>query len=160
MLLLSQLSYEPQSWTVGRRAPTKWTTLEQGQAEVAAACGVAIAEIARVLVRGENTVRFHLDLDTSAVSSERSIWANMKQRCLNSNNTSYQYYGARGITVCARWLRSFDSFLADVGPRPGPEYQLDRIDNNGNYEPANCRWVTPKENSANRRKRKPAAWLS
>jgi hypothetical protein len=73
----------------------------------------------------------------------------MLRRCLDPNATSYRYYGARGITVCQRWLR-FENFYADMGDPP-PGLLLDRIDNDGNYEPTNCRWASPTEQSLNRR---------
>lgn len=84
------------------------------------------------------------------------VWVNMIQRCTNSNIPRYNDYGGRGIQVCDRWRNSFEDFLADVGEPPEPKMQLDRINNDGNYEPANCRWVTPKANAGNRRKRKDA----
>ena len=84
--------------------------------------------------------------------SEYNAWQSMKQRCLNPKNNSYQRYGARGIKVCGRWLHSFKNFLEDMGHKPGPEYSLDRKNNDGSYEPKNCRWATRKEQSNNTRR--------
>lgn len=77
-------------------------------------------------------------------------WRSMKHRCLNPKGRQYPDYGGRGITVCARWMK-FENFLADMGERPGKEYSLDRIDNDGNYEPSNCRWATRSEQQKNKR---------
>lgn len=85
-------------------------------------------------------------------SSEFRCWSAMKNRCLNSRVPAFHNYGGRGILVCERWLgdAGFSNFLADMGPRPAG-FDLDRIDNNGNYEPGNCRWTTRKVNGRNRR---------
>jgi hypothetical protein len=80
------------------------------------------------------------------------VWASMKQRCLNPNASNYHRYGGRGIRVCNIWRRDFPSFrkwAIDNGYRKG--LQIDRIDNNGNYQPNNCRWSTAKEQRANQR---------
>jgi hypothetical protein len=85
------------------------------------------------------------------------IWTNMKTRCFNPRHRSYADYGGRGITVCDRWRESFSAFYADMGDPPNRFYSLDRIDNNGNYEPDNCRWATPLMQTHNQRPRRRAA---
>ena len=83
-------------------------------------------------------------------SPEYTTWLNMKARCQNPKRPEYRYYGRRGIKVCDRW-QDFRYFYADMGQRPGPNYSLDRIDNNGNYELDNCHWSTWHEQAINRR---------
>lgn len=85
-------------------------------------------------------------------SKEYGAWVDMKRRCLNPNAKNYARYGGRGITVCPQWVNSFEAFLADVGAAPQTHRaSLDRVDNDGNYEPSNVRWSTPKEQTRNRK---------
>ncbi len=83
-------------------------------------------------------------------------WSAMRSRCRDLSNASYPSYGGRGITVCDRW-QVFENFLADMGERPSPDHSIDRIDPNGNYEPANCRWLTRAEQNA--RRQDPGGWI-
>lgn len=83
-------------------------------------------------------------------TSEYRAWINMRQRCFNERHSSYKYYGGRGITICDRW-KSFQNFISDMGMKPSSKHSIDRINNDGNYEPTNCRWATDLEQQNNSR---------
>lgn len=132
-------------------------------------CGQERTVVSSVLTRGESASCGCLRREASKARATKhghatgetsrtyNSWACMWQRCTNPEYSQYGRYGGRGISVCERWS-SFTAFLADMGERPEGR-TLDRINTNGNYEPNNCRWATPKEQTANRNPRKDARAL-
>lgn len=90
-------------------------------------------------------------------TAEYRAWLQLIQRCTVPQNPKYPSYGGRGIRVCDRWRNSFEAFLSDMGKRPSPDLSIDRINNDGNYEPGNCRWATRSQQARNTRRQKRAA---
>jgi hypothetical protein len=147
------------SWTVlergpdyvypsGKRRATRW--------RCECICGATVLVVSAILRNGGSTQCRDCANRTHGMSydPEYSVWNNMLLRCYNPSNHNYPYYGARGITVCERW-HSFELWMTDIlveiGPRPKGK-TLDRVNNDGNYEPGNIRWATRKEQAQNRRK--------
>lgn len=95
--------------------------------------------------------------ETGSIAPEYRVWAHMIGRCENENDGSFSAYGGRGISVCPDWRASYERFLADMGRRPSPAHQIDRINNDGNYEPGNCRWVEYADQCRNKRQN---VWLT
>ena len=108
-------------------------------------CGCASVEIMR------KTKTVHGGAAFNSSTPEYSSWNSMKNRCFNPAADSYSRYGGRGITVCDEWRNDFSAFLRDMGKRPTSKHSIGRINNDGNYEPSNCRWETWAEQQANRR---------
>ena len=109
-------------------------------------------KIERVIKMGEAKAT-HGHTRRRVISSEFRAWNSMKDRCLNPNHPGFKHWGGRGITICERWQHSFENFLADVGFKSSPRLSLDRINNNGNYEPGNVHWATWIQQANNRRPR-------
>lgn len=119
------------------------TDLQSGRT---VSCGCYLHE---VLIETKTT---HGEGARNTRTPEYRVWAGMIRRCTCENDKFFDCYGARGIAVCDRWRTSYENFLSDMGRRPSRRHSLDRIDNDGDYEPTNCRWATPKQQCRNQRR--------
>lgn len=102
--------------------------------------------------KGGSTPIIHGHKRNNYTSPEYRTWLGMKRRCYDTKCKDYPNWGGRGIRVCERWDTSFVAFLADMGPRPSPTHQIDRLDSNKDYGPTNCRWATPQQQGAENRR--------
>lgn len=130
----------------GKEVEVPEASLVRGARE---SCGCAHG---KNLLGEKNPAYKHGHCRRGQVRPERAIWQGLIDRCYNPQNKGYRNYGARGISVCNEWRQSYIVFFEHVGPRPSALHSLDRIDNNGNYEPGNVRWVTRTEQNRNTRR--------
>lgn len=142
------------SWTVESKAPRQRSASAW---YCRCVCGVTRVVLEISLVNGASLscgcmprTRPALSVSTLEQEPGYRAWVSMRRRCNSPTDRAYPRYGGKGIRVCLRW-DDFRTFQADIGPRPSPKHSIDRIDNEGDYEPSNCRWATPKEQSRNTR---------
>lgn len=130
----------------GGGASVRADKLREGSAKD---CGGCVKLVPRKKPKPKKIVAWHGHTKDRKPSPEYRTWRGIKDRCLNRKNKDYPKYGAAGISVCPEWVGSFPRFLSDMGPKPTPIHSLDRIDGKRGYEPGNCRWATPKEQTLN-----------
>lgn len=147
-------------WTIVREVPPPTGYEYQRYVEATCDCGRRRDVYLQNLTRGmskscgclkDERTRVRSRTHGMSTRPEYRIWTSMKRRCYDAKAKGFENYGGRGIAVCTRWRTGFAAFFSDVGPRPSVQYSLDRINNDGNYEPGNVRWATRTQQSNNTR---------
>lgn len=146
------LEYQGKTWRLSDLA--KHLGIRAGTLAGRAAKGLPLDVRQRSLIKPR-------ELRAGQVATQHPLyktWQSMIVRCTRPIHESYPNYGGKGIRVCERWSNSFWAFVEDMGPKPTPKHTLDRVDSTGNYEPANCRWATHREQRANSKQARYITW--
>lgn len=130
-------------WSVKCDCGNAFTVIKGSLGKNTKSCGC----LKRDVLKERSTL--HGQASRKGTTKEYRTWSHIKKRCYCKSDRDYRDYGGKGITVCKRWLNSFEAFFIDMGKAPSPKHSIDRIDNAKGYTPKNCRWATPKEQSHN-----------
>lgn len=145
--------FSPAGTRFGNQVLVEDRTNDMRKVKVKCDCGSVRSAVYSHLVSGRSSSCGHgIARHGRSGTPEYTAWRDLKKRCLNPLDGDYPNYGGRGIRVCDEWVNSFEAFYEHIGPKPSPDMSVDRIDNDGNYEPGNVRWATATEQRHNQRR--------